>query len=70
MCIRDRKKSAFLRRACWVLPAQAVVFLVVARLVEIRVWYEWTPIILALAGQSLMELARREQQKSRGEPAV
>ena len=65
-----RKKSAFLRRACWVLPAQAVVFLVVARLVEIRVWYEWTPIMLALAGQSLMELARREQQTSRGEPAA
>lgn len=65
-----RKKSAFLRRACWVIPVQAVVFLVVARLVEIRVWYEWTPIILALAGQSLMELARREQQTSRGEPAA
>jgi hypothetical protein len=64
-----RKKSAFLRRACWMLPVQAVVFLVVARLVEIRVWYEWTPIILALAGQGMMELVRREEQESLVEPA-
>jgi hypothetical protein len=56
------KKSAFLRRACWVLPAYAAVLLVVGRLVETRLWYEWIPIVLALAGQSLAEFAKRERR--------
>jgi hypothetical protein len=54
------KKHPFLRRACWLLPAYFLVMFVVARFVETRVWYEWIPICLALAGHSLMEFARRE----------
>ncbi len=58
------RKSLFLRRACWILPAYLLVMLVVARLVETRVWYEWIPIVLALSGQSLMEFARRERKQA------
>jgi hypothetical protein len=57
-----RKKSLFLRRACWVLPAYAVGMLIVGRLVETRLWYEWVPIVMALAGQSLMEFWNQERK--------
>jgi hypothetical protein len=53
------KKSLFLRRACWVIPVQFAVLFVVGRFVETRLWYNWIPICLALAGQSLMEFQRR-----------
>jgi hypothetical protein len=56
------KKSEFLRRACWVLPLHAAVLVVVGRLVETRCWYEWIPVAMALAGQSLMEFGRRERR--------
>jgi hypothetical protein len=58
------KKSEFLKRACWILPFYIFVMLAVARLVETRLWYEWAPIVLALAGQSLMEFGRREQGRA------
>jgi hypothetical protein len=58
------KKSVFLRRACWILPGFFVIMLVVARLVETRVWYEWIPIAMALSGQSLMEFVRRDQRSA------
>ena len=59
------KKSLFLRRACWVIPVQFAVLFVVGRFVETRLWYNWIPICLALAGQSLMEFQRR----GHGDPA-
>jgi hypothetical protein len=55
------QKSVFLKRSCWVLPGFFLVMLVVARLVETRVWYEWIPIAMALSGQSLMEFVRRDE---------
>lgn len=57
-----RRKSAFLKRCCWVLPFYLLVMLLVGRLVETRLWYEWIPIVLALTGQSLVEFNRRERR--------
>jgi hypothetical protein len=56
------RKSVFLRRACWTLPAVALANLVAGRLAEPRIWNDWMPIALALAGQSLMEFAREERR--------
>lgn len=56
------EKSPFLKRACWALPFHAASLFVVGRLVETRMWYEWIPIALAMAGQSLMSFAARETQ--------
>jgi len=58
-------KCLFLRRACWVIPVQFAVLFVVGRFVETRLWYNWIPICLALAGQSLMEFAQRGNQSPR-----
>jgi len=54
------QKSLFLRRACWVLPFHAISLLIVGRLVETRMWYEWIPIALAMAGQSLTAFYQRD----------
>ena len=58
---RWRRKSVFLRRACWVLPVAAVANLVLGRLAEPRLWNDWLPIFLALAAQTVAEFAREEQ---------
>ncbi|MBN1458638.1 MAG: hypothetical protein JXA57_03820 [Armatimonadetes bacterium] len=46
-------KSDFLKRCTWVLPFHFAVMLVVGRFVETRLWYEWIPVVMALAGQTL-----------------
>lgn len=56
------KKSVFLRRACWIIPVHAAAILVTGRLVEPRLWNEWIPVVLALAGQTLMEFRRQEAE--------
>lgn len=59
---RWKTKSAFLKRACWTLPAVAVATLVAGRVAETRIWNEWIPIALALAGQTLMEFEASQSQ--------
>ena len=56
------KTSVFLRRACWIIPVHAAAILVTGRLVEPRLWNEWIPVVLALAGQTLMEFRRAERE--------
>jgi hypothetical protein len=53
-------KSPFLKRACWALPFHAASLFIVGRLVETRMWYEWIPVALAMAGQSLMAFYAQE----------
>lgn len=64
------KKSVFLRQACWVIPLYAAAILVAGRLGEPRLWNVWTPIVLALAGQTLTEFARRDRELAGSEQAV
>jgi hypothetical protein len=65
-----RKKSVFLRQACWIIPVYAVAVLVAGRLAEPRLWNVWTPVVLALAGQTLTEFAKRERDLVGSEQAV
>jgi len=65
-----RRKSPFLRRACWLFAPYFLVMLVVARFVETRVWYEWIPIVLALSGQTLAEFHRNTGGASMAPSAV
>jgi hypothetical protein len=58
------KKSIFLRRACWILPAYALAIFLGGRLAEPRLWNTWLPIVLALVGQTLMEFAGRERDSA------
>ena len=60
-----RAKSLFLRRACYLVPAAALATLVAGRVAEVRIWTEWIPIALALAGQTLMEFSASEQEPRR-----
>ena len=60
---RPRTKSSFLIRSCWILPVHAVIIFVTGRLAEPRLWSEWVPVVMALAGQNLMELTRSEQER-------
>jgi len=63
------KKSLFLRRTCWIVPVHAAAILVTGRLVEPRLWNEWLPLALALAGQTLMEFRRREGEGAGSAPS-
>lgn len=54
------RKSLFLRQACWIIPVHAAAILVTGRLVEPRLWNEWIPVVLAMAGQTLMAFRREE----------
>jgi hypothetical protein len=62
---RWHSKHLFLRRACWLLPVAAVSNFVVGRLAEPRLWNDWIPIALALAGQNLTEFAEEEKAAAR-----
>jgi|GEM_PF-1761411 len=48
------EKNDFLKRCIWVLPFHFAIMLVVGRFVETRLWYEWIPVVMALAGQTMM----------------
>lgn len=66
---RWRSKHVFLRRACWLLPVAAVSNLVAGRLAEPRLWNDWIPIAIALAGQNLTEFAARESKEGAAAPS-
>jgi hypothetical protein len=63
------RKSVFLRRACWIVPVHAAAIVVTGRLVEPRLWNEWIPVVLAMAGQTLMEFRREDGRQREAAPA-
>ena len=65
---RWRRKSVFLRRACWLLPVAAAANLVLGRLAEPRLWNDWIPIFMALSGQTVAEFAREEHAARAARP--
>ena len=59
-----RRKSEFLRKVSWIIPVHAAAILATGRLLEPRLWNEWIPVVLAMAGQTLMEFRREEGEKA------